>query len=57
MRDIKYAYISLIIFREDYAKKSFVTDLHNLVKRHDLKNIGIATNSMDISSGSYGYGK
>ncbi len=45
MRDI-----SLIIFREHYAKKAFVADLNNLVKRHDLKNIDRVINSMDTSS-------
>ena len=56
MHLMQYADISLIVFREDYAKKSFVTDLNNLVERHDLKHIGIVINSVDISSGSYGYG-
>jgi capsular exopolysaccharide synthesis family protein len=56
MHLMQYADISLIVFREDYAKKSFVTDLNNLVKQHDLKHVGIVINSVDISSGSYGYG-
>ncbi len=56
MHLMQYADISLIVFRENYAKKSFVTDLNNLVERHDLKHIGIVINSVDISSGSYGYG-
>ncbi len=52
---MQYADISLIIFREGYAKRSFVTDLNNLVRKHDLKHIGLVINSADISSG-YGYG-
>jgi len=56
MHLMQYADTSLIVFRENYAKKSFVTDLNDLVKRHDLKHIGIVINSADISSGSYGYG-
>ncbi len=56
MHLMQYADTSLIVFRENYAKKSFVTDLNHLVKRHDLKHIGIVINSADISSGSYGYG-
>ena len=56
MHLMQYADTSLIVFRENYAKKSFVTDLNNLVERHDLKHIGIVINSVDISTGSYGYG-
>jgi len=57
MHLMQYADISLIVFRENYARKSFVTDLNNLVKQHDLKHIGIVVNSVDITSGSsYGYG-
>jgi len=55
MHLMQYADISLIIFREGYAKKSFVTDLNNLVRKHDLKHIGLVINSANISSG-YGYG-
>jgi capsular exopolysaccharide synthesis family protein len=56
MHLMQYADISLIVFRENYAKKSFITDLNSLVKKHDLKNIGLIINSVDVSSGSYGYG-
>jgi capsular exopolysaccharide synthesis family protein len=57
MHLMQYADTSLIVFRENYAKKSFITDLNNLVRAHDLKHIGIIINSVDISSGgSYGYG-
>ncbi len=56
MHLMQYADRSLIVFRGNYAKKSFVTDLNNLVKRHDLKHIGIVINSVDIFSGYYGYG-
>lgn len=56
MHLMQYSDISLIVFRENYAKKSYVTDLNSLVKKHDLKNIGLVINSVDISSGSYGYG-
>ena len=57
MHLIQYADISLIVFREDYAKKSFVTDLNHLIERHDLKHIGLVINSVELSpSGSYGYG-
>ncbi|GIT98063.1 polysaccharide biosynthesis tyrosine autokinase [Sulfurovum sp. TSL1] len=56
MHLMQYADMSLIVFRENYAKKSFVTDLNNLVKKHDLKHIGLVINSVDASSSSYGYG-
>ena len=59
MHLMQYADRNLIIFRENYARKSFVTDLNNLVEKHDLKHIGIVINSVDMSSGGfrgYGYG-
>ncbi len=56
MHLMQYADTSLIVFRENYAKKSFVTDLNKLIGKHNLKHIGIVINSADISSGSYGYG-
>jgi len=56
MHLMQYADVSLIVFRENYAKKSFVTDLNNLVEKHDLKHIGLVINSVDASSSSYGYG-
>ncbi len=56
MHLMQYADISLIVFRENYAKKSFLTDLNNLVQQYDLKHIGLVINSVDASSGSYGYG-
>jgi len=56
MHLMQYTDTNLIVFRENYAKKSFVTDLNNLVERHDLKHLGIVVNSVDISTGSYGYG-
>ena len=56
MHLMQYADTSLIVFRENYAKKSFVTDLNNLVQTHNLKHIGIVLNSVGVSSGNYGYG-
>jgi len=56
MHLMQYANINLIIFREDYALKSFATDLNSLVERHNLKHIGLVLNASDMSSGSYGYG-
>jgi len=56
MHLMQYADTSLIVFRENYAKKSFVTDLNHLVEQHNLTNIGIVINSVETSSSSYGYG-
>ena len=56
MHLMQYADIRLIVFRQNYAKKSFVTDLNSLVKKHDLKHIGLVINSVDASSGANGYG-
>jgi capsular exopolysaccharide synthesis family protein len=53
---MQYADTNLIVFRENYAKKSYVKDLNHLVERHDLKHVGIVINSVDNAHGSYGYG-
>jgi len=56
MNLMKYADISLIIFREKYALKSFASDLNNLIERHQLDRIGLVLNGSDMTSGAYGYG-
>jgi capsular exopolysaccharide synthesis family protein len=56
MNLMPFANINLIIFRENYALKSYVKDLNSLVERHNLKRIGLILNGSDMSSGSYGYG-
>lgn len=52
----KFSDLNLIIFKENYSKKVFVKDLNNIVKQHDIKNIGVVLNSSKSSNGSYGYG-
>jgi capsular exopolysaccharide synthesis family protein len=56
MHLMEYADMSLIVVREGYSRKIFISDLNILVDKHDLKHIGIVINSVDIASGSYGYG-
>ena len=56
MNLMPFANINLIIFRENYALKSYAKDLNSLVERHNLKRIGLILNGSDMSSGSYGYG-
>jgi len=45
-----------LFFKEHYAKKSFVTDLNNLVKNHDHKQVDLVINFIDISTCPYGSG-
>ena len=52
----QYSDINLVVVRESYSKKSFISDIDKLVKEHELKHIGIILNSVDIASGLYGYG-
>ena len=56
MHLMQYTDINLIVVREGYSRKIFITDLNNLIRKHDLKHIGIVMNSVDMDAGSYGYG-
>lgn len=57
MQLMQYSDLNLVVFRANYAKKSFITDLNHLIEKHDLKNIGLIINSIDkASAGTYGYG-
>jgi len=56
MHLIQYADNTLILFRENYALKSFVKDLNELVEQHNLKHIGLLLNGSNMSTGAYGYG-
>lgn len=56
MNLMKYSDMNLVIVRQNYSKKSFLTDLNNLIASHNLKHIGIVLNGVDASSNPYGYG-
>lgn len=56
MHLMQYTDINLIVVREGYSRKVFITDLNNLIRKHDLKQIGIVINSVDMDAGTYGYG-
>jgi len=56
MHLMQYSDMNLIIFRENYSEKSFVSNLNKLVERHELKNIGLILNDVNISASGYGYG-
>ena len=56
MHLMQFADLNLFVFRERYAKKSFITDLNTLIIKHNLKRIGIILNAANFSSSRYGYG-
>ncbi len=37
---LKYSDINLILFRQNYSKKNFISNLNLLIKENDIKNIG-----------------
>ena len=55
---MKEADVNLIVFRENYAQTSFVTDLNAIIEKNNLKNVGMVLNgsSSKNSSKNYGYG-
>jgi capsular exopolysaccharide synthesis family protein len=57
MKIMQHSDINLILVRENYSKKSFISDLNHLVEKHNLKHIGLVLNAVNITSSSgYGYG-
>ena len=56
MHLMRYADTSLIVFRANYAKKSFLSDLNKLVEKHKLSHIGILLNGAQASTELHGYG-
>ena len=55
---MKRADMNLVVFRENYAEKSFIESLHNLIEKNRLKNIGLVLNRSKSknSRNEYGYG-
>jgi len=53
---MQYCDLNLIIVREDYAKKEFITTLEEMIDKHNFKNIGLLLNASKAKGGEYGYG-
>lgn len=53
---MQYSDLNLIIIREDYAKKEFITTLEDMIQKHNFKNIGLILNASKAKGGEYGYG-
>ena len=55
---MKRADMNLVVFRENYAEKSFIESLHNLIEKNRLNNIGLVLNRSKSknSRNEYGYG-
>ncbi|MBU1669392.1 polysaccharide biosynthesis tyrosine autokinase [bacterium] len=43
---MQYSDINLIVFRENFSKKSSITDLEKLIREKNLKNIGLVLKTM-----------
>jgi capsular exopolysaccharide synthesis family protein len=55
---MKQADLNLIVFRENYAEKSFVSNLKDILDKNNFKNVGMVLNSSSSknSGNAYGYG-
>ena len=47
---------NLIVLRENYAEKSFLSSLEDIIEKNKLKNIGLVLNRSKSKEKSYGYG-
>jgi capsular exopolysaccharide synthesis family protein len=53
---MKYTDLNLIIIRENYAKKEFISTLEDMIEKYDFKNVGLIINASREQEGEYGYG-
>jgi len=53
---MQFTDINLVVFRENYAEKSFIDDLNGLIEKNELSKMGIIINGSQMSTKSYGYG-
>jgi len=53
---MKYTDLNLIIVRENYAKKEFISTLEDMIKKYEFKNVGLIINASKEKTGEYGYG-
>jgi len=53
---MKYTDLNLIIIRENYAKKEFISTLEEMIEKYDFKNVGLIINASKEQEGEYGYG-
>jgi capsular exopolysaccharide synthesis family protein len=53
---MQYADLNLIMIREDYAKKEFITTLEEMIEKYKFENIGLLLNASKAKGGEYGYG-
>jgi len=53
---MKYSDLNLIILRENYAQKEFISTIEKMIEKHQFKNIGFILNASKEVGGEYGYG-
>jgi capsular exopolysaccharide synthesis family protein len=53
---MKYTDLNLIIIRENYARKEFISTLEDMIEKYNFKNVGLIINASKEQAGEYGYG-
>ncbi len=53
---MKYTDLNLIVIRENFAKKEFISTLEGMIEKYEFKNIGLIINASKEQAGEYGYG-
>jgi len=53
---MKYTDLNLIVIRENYAKKEFISTLEDMIEKYNFKNVGLIINASKEQEGEYGYG-
>jgi capsular exopolysaccharide synthesis family protein len=52
---LKIADYPIYVFRENYSKRNFVQNVKKLMRDHQVKNLSIIMNSVNIKKSGYGY--
>jgi capsular exopolysaccharide synthesis family protein len=53
---MKFTDLNIVIFKENHAEASYVDAIHNILKKSNIKNVGIVLNQSTSKNKSNGYG-
>jgi capsular exopolysaccharide synthesis family protein len=52
---LEYSDLNLLVFRENYTKKEFITSIEKMIEKHNFKNIGLILNASKEKEPEYEY--
>jgi Mrp family chromosome partitioning ATPase len=55
IRIFKMADYPIYVFRENFSKRNFVQNVRKIMRDHNIRNLSVILNSVDIKRSGYGY--